>query len=340
MVVPQSPAARTDHPHAVPGRARPDPRTASLHARVWATALLTLSLGGAAHAARPSSIVPANQPVVGPQSTLEAIARGYRDRSVDSVAAHYTADWRFHAYGDTVIHFVDGVDRKYELGVLHTIFEGVIRGADTLRAPADSVGITMDGFREGVDPEHPDSTQHYQVVEVGRFEMGLRFGDARLVTRSKKHVFHFVRGDVAHLVAGQPADSARWYVRRWLEDVSGVLESLSKSQGDCGEPAAPAPGPRSGAAPPASVALAIRPLTNPACAKLEVSCDLPERGPARIDVYDVGGRRMNRRELTAAAPGRMTIEAGAGAKLPPGPYWVRISQGKYAPATRMVLVAR
>ena len=341
MAVSHPGPARTDPPHAESKRARPRPRAASLRTRVWTAALFALSLAGAAHASRPSSIVPANQPVVGPQGTLEAIARGYRDRSVDSVAAHYTADWRFHTYGDTVIHFVNGVDRQYELGVLQTMFHGSIRGADTLRAPADSVGITMDGFREGVDPEHPDSTQHYQVVEVGRFEMGIRSGKTLLMTSSKKHVFHFVRGDVAQLVPGQPADSTRWYVRRWLEDVSGVLESLAKSAGNCGEPEAPVPGPRAGAAAPAaSVALAVHPLMNPACAKLEVVCDLPERGPARIDVYDVGGRRMNRRDLTAAAPGRMTIEAGAGTKLSPGPYWVRVSQGKYAPATRMVLVAR
>jgi hypothetical protein len=143
----------------------------------------------------------------------------------------------------------------------------------------------MDGFRDGVDPEHPDSTQHYQVIEVGRYEMGFRVGELRFYTKSKKHVFHFVRADVAHLMPGQPADSTRWYVRRWLEDVSGVLESLAKSDGGCGEPPAPVAGPHAGGAiPAASVALAIRPLMNPACAKLEVACDLPERGPARIDV--------------------------------------------------------
>jgi hypothetical protein len=304
-------------------------------------ALLALSLAGAAHAARPSSIVPANQPVVGPQGTLEAIARGYRDRSADSIMAHYTADFIFHSFGDTLVGYTTGSPRAEQAEWLRNLFGGVIRGADTLRAPPDSVGFTMDGFRDGVDPEHPDSTMHYQVIEVGRYEMGLRVGESRFYTKSKKHVFHFVRGDVAHLLPGQPADSTRWYVRRWLEDVSGVLESLAKSDGGCGEPQPPVPGPRSsGAAPAASVALAIRPLMNPACAKLEVACDLPESGPARVDVYDVSGRRMNRRDVTAAAPGRMTIEAGTGAKLPPGPYWVRISQGKYTPATRMVLVAR
>jgi hypothetical protein len=322
-------------------RARSGPLVVSL--RTWArvAALLALSFAGVVHAARPSSIVPANQPVVGPQGTLEAIARGYRDRSADSVLAHYTADFLFHSFGDSVADYTAGSGRAEQEAWLRGLFGGVIRGADTLRAPADSVGFTLDGFREGVDPEHPDSTQHYQVVEVGRYEMGLRIGDARFITKSKKHVFHFVRGDVAHLVPGQPADSVRWYVRRWLEDVSGVLESLAKSNGGCGEPQEPVPGPRSGgAAPAASVALAIRPLTNPACAKLELACDLPQSGPARVDVYDVSGRRMNRRDVTAAAPGRLTIEAGAGVKLPPGPYWVRISQGKYAPATRMVLVAR
>lgn len=329
---------QTHKVRGLPGLAATNSR-ARAHARrwrAWVTAMLILSLAGTAHAARPSSIPPSNQPVVGPQGTLEAIARGYRDRSADSVAAYYTADFRFHSFGDTLLKFVEGIDRAHELAMLHRLFEGVIQGGDTLHSPADSVGMLLDGFDEGVDPEHPDSTQHYRVVVVGRFELGFRTGGTRLVTVSSKHIFHLVRGDVAVLVPGQPAEPDRWYVRRWLEDVSGVLEALRQRQGDCGEPPLPVPGHGSASI----VALAIRPQTNPACAKLRVTCDLPDAGTARVEVYDVSGRRVNRRDVAAVGPGSVNVEAGTGAKLAPGAYWLRLSQGTRPPVTRMVMVAK
>ena len=305
------------------------------------SALVLVTLASGAHAARPSSIPPSNQPVVGPQGTLEAVARGYRDRSADSVVAHFTADFRFHAFGDTLVRYLTGLDRDDEIALLRAMFEGVVEGAQTLRAPADSVGVTMDGFQEGTDPEHPDSTQHYRTVVVARFELGFRMGKDRYETRSQKHVFHLVRGDAAILVPGQSGDADRWYVRRWLEDVSGVLEALTQRQGDCGEPQAPAPGARVEAAGASTnVVLGIRPLTNPACAKLTVSCDLPAAGSARIEVYDVSGRRVNTRDVQAAEPGRMSVDAGAGTKLRPGAYWVRLTQGSRSPVSRMVMVAQ
>ena len=62
------------------GRAHPRARAAR---RLACAAALLLSVASSAHAGRPSSIPPANQPVVGPQGTLEAVARGYRERSAD-----------------------------------------------------------------------------------------------------------------------------------------------------------------------------------------------------------------------------------------------------------------
>jgi hypothetical protein len=100
-------------------------------------------------------------------------------------------------------------------------------------------------------------------------------------------------------------------------------------------------GPRSGAGPPIAVsALAIRPLLNPACPRLEVTCDLPGAEPARVEVYDVAGRLVNRRDVPVAAAGRVTVEAGAGTSLRPGVYWVRLGQAARRPSTRMVVVAR
>jgi hypothetical protein len=311
-----------------------------LAARVGGLLLAAHAVCPPAHA-RPTSIPPANQPLVGPQATLESFAQAYRRLSADDVVSHFTADYRFHILGDSLLQFVSGFGRDQESNTIHNMLHGLVKGADTLMAPVDSVGMQMDGFLEAVDPEHPDSTQHYRVVVLARFEFGIRARGQRMLSVSSQHVFHLVRGDVASLVAGQPATADRWYIRRWLEDVAGVRERLERERGECGDPPSPAAGPRSQADTPIAVtALAIRPLLNPACARLEVTCDLPGAEPARIEVYDVAGRLVNRREVAVAAAGRVTLRAGEGAKLLPGVYWVRLGQAARPPSTRMVVVAR
>ena len=315
-----------------------------MRAHRWLPILILLS-GSSAHSRPSTSVLPVNQPLVGPQAALERLADAYRDRSPDSVLANLTLDYRFHSVGssDSMLSFTIGSDRETEAGVIRGMLHGVIRNGDTLMAPADSVGMIIDGINEGVDPEHPDSTQHYRVLSVRRFGFGVRTTrGVRLDAVTGLNIFHVVRGDAALLPDGQQVDSLRWFVRRWLEDVSGLKAELDHREGSCGEAPAPVPGPRSGGVgtPAVPGVLAVHALTNPACAKLEVRCDLPGKEPARVEVYDVGGRRVNQRDVSVASAGTMTIEAGQGAKLLPGVYWVRLGQGTRPPTTRMVVVAQ
>ncbi|HXS81774.1 MAG TPA: hypothetical protein VN896_03565 [Methylomirabilota bacterium] len=308
----------------------------------WLPILLALACS-LAHARPSTSVPPVNQPLVGPQAALERFADAYRDRAPDSVLANLTLDYRFHTLGmgDSLLKFTIGSDREMEAHVIRGMLHGVIRNGDTLMAPADSVGMTIDGISEGVDPEHPDSTQHYRVLNVRLFSFGVRTTRGLRMNSTGLNIFHVVRGDAALLADGQPADSLRWYVRRWLEDMTGVNAELAGRQGGCGEEPPPIQGPSSrGDSPALPTALAVRPLTNPACTKLEVRCDLPGVEPARVEVYDANGRRVNRRDVDVAAAGTMTIEAGRGAKLYPGVYWVRVGQGLRPPVTRMVVVGR
>ena len=301
-----------------------------------------VALASVAVANPSTSVPPVNQPVMGPEAALDRLADGYRDRSPERVLAALTADYRFHSKGDSLPGYTAGSTREVEAGVIESMLHGVMHGRDTLIAPADSVGMILDGISEGVDPEHPDSTLHYEVLTVRRFEMGFRTTrGGRFVITSPLNVFHVVRGDVALLGPGQPADSTRWYVRRWLEDVSAVNADLAGREGGCGEAAPTAPGPRSAGAraPALPTALAVHALTNPACSKLEVRCDLPGLEPARLEVYDVSGRLVNHRDVAVASAGTMTIEAGRGAAIGPGVYWVRVGQGLRTPVTRMVVVA-
>ena len=300
-------------------------------------------VASAAAASQSTSVPPVNQPPLGTEAALDRLANAYRDRSPAAVIANLAADYRFHSRGDSLLDYTSGASREDEARIIEGMLHGVIHGADTLVAPADSVGMILDGISEGVDPEHPDSTLHYEILIVRRFEMGFRTTrGGRFVIGGPLNVFHVVRGDAAVLGPGQPADSTRWYIRRWLEDVSAVNADLSGREGGCGEAAPPTPGPRSAGAhsPALPTVLAVHALTNPACSKLEVRCDLPGLEPARLQVYDVSGRLLNQRDVAVAAAGTMTIEAGRGAAIGPGVYWVRIGQGLRTPVTRMVVVAR
>ena len=304
--------------------------------------LLILPLAVAAAAPTMDS-PPPNQPLSGAQTALERYANAFRARSPEGIGAVLTCDYLFHTVGDSLASYTLGSNRAQEMGVMRSLLTGVIRDGVTAMPPADSVGISFDGITEGVDPEHPDSTQHYRTLTVLRAMFVIRLAKGQyLGDAATTHVFHVVRGDAAVLEPGQPASADLWYIRRWLEDVSGLRRTLAQRQGGCGEAPAPGIGPHSGggAAPATPLALGVHPLANPACSALEVTCDLPGTEPARVEVYDVSGRRVNRREVPVAGPGTITVEAGKGVKLLPGVYWVRLQQAARRPSTRMVIVAR
>jgi len=305
--------------------------------RTWTWLALSMSLAATAHAPS-TSIPPANQPLTGPPAALERLASAYRGLSPTGIDAVLAGDYRFHAAGETresLVRFAAGTSRETEMAVVRNMLRGVTHAGDKGMPRADSVGMSFDGISEGVDPEHPDSTQHYRVLTVTRAEFNIRLSNGDyLLNQPSMHVFHLVRGDAAVLAPGQAADPERWYIRRWLEDVSGLRLALGKQKGDCGEAEAET------GEPAAPTALGICPLTNPACAALHVACDLPGTEPAQVEVFDVSGRLVNSKRLAVRAAGRVELDAGAGARLLPGVYWVRLRQAALRPSTRMVVVAR
>jgi hypothetical protein len=284
-----------------------------------------------------------------PTSAIQCLAEAYTDKSLDRYAALLSADYRFHfSSGQQLAHYADGFTREDELKVASNLFHGVVHDGRVTTPAAERIRVVAGGTSVGTDPEHPDSTAYYRTVVVRRFEMAIRLtnGDS-IVPNPALHVFHVVRGDAALCAAGQPADSTRWYIRRWLEDVDGLTLALTAQKQDCGEPnpgpaapareeaaSAPAPGPHR------PVELAIHPLGNPACPSLTIQCDLPGSGPARLEVFDVMGRLMNHRDLDVTVPGTLSVEAGADAHLEPGVYWVRLTQARLTASTKMVVVTR
>ena len=78
---------------------------------------------------------------------------------------------------------------------------------------------------------------------------------------------------------------------------------------------------------------AVRP--NPARGPFRLDFSLAERGPVRLEVFDVAGRRVAGREEPELRPGNHTLTVGA---LAPGLYSVRLRQGEHSAIARAIVV--
>lgn len=285
-------------------------------------------------ASQKESSAPVLEDLPGPPATITALSHALNAKSLDGVAAVLTADYRIifrENAGDTALYSLTTLTKDDALKATRGMF-------DELAPPTDSLGIIElpvgVAWRQAPDPEHPDSTDRYRLLYPSRTRMSLEV-ETDIVFAPGLMVWHMVRGDAAVLSPGQIADPHTWYIRRQIWHPDGIAAELALMKGDCGGPEAEAD-----VAPQAPEGvLVIHPLRNPACPTLDVRCDIPEAGRARIEVYDVMGRRVARQEVDVAAAGTVTIQAGAGASLRPGAYWVRLMQARIA-VTKMVLVAR
>ncbi len=88
---------------------------------------------------------------------------------------------------------------------------------------------------------------------------------------------------------------------------------------------------------PAGLALdALRP--NPTAGRnLSVSFSLPVAGTARLELLDLMGRLVVRREVGTLGIGRHVVDLATGRRLPPGLYLVRLSQNRQARVARVVV---
>jgi len=304
-------------------------------------ALCALLLPALAHANPVSDYPNTKQPVTGPASAIEAYAQAFRDRNSAGIDAVLTADYTFHGMTMDFKEYTYGNARQNELETVDNMLNGLKRDGVVIFPPPQSVAITVDGVRDNIDPEHADSTEQYRVLTVTR--LGFKIVKDSSVTFNSSpsvHMIQVVRGDVAQLIPGQTADPNRWYIRRWFEDIRGLNARLGEKKGECGEEPSPEPDMAAAGLPQLPSVLGVRALTNPACAAMRLQLELPGREDAKVQVYDVSGRLVNERKLRAPEAGTHSIDAGAGAQILPGVYWVRVEQAKRRPGVRMVVVAR
>src|SRR5262245_5345641 len=80
--------------------------------------------------------------------------------------------------------------------------------------------------------------------------------------------------------------------------------------------------------------LALSLPANPARNDVRVAFTLPDGSPARLELLDLSGRRIEAREVGSLGAGSHVATLAAGRRLTPGAYVVRLTQG---PRTRSVL---
>jgi type IX secretion system substrate protein len=83
------------------------------------------------------------------------------------------------------------------------------------------------------------------------------------------------------------------------------------------------------------LALAIAP--NPANGNASITLTLPVAGPARVELFDLSGRVVSRKEVGGEA-GIHSFRLGEVGSLRPGIYLVRLTQGGIAKSRRVAII--
>src|SRR6185295_7283555 len=94
--------------------------------------------------------------------------------------------------------------------------------------------------------------------------------------------------------------------------------------------------PASGAE-PARLALE-RVFPNPTSAPFSIQYTLANPAPASLDLVDIAGRSVAHQSLGAEGPGRHVVRFSPRKGLPPGTYWVRLTQAGQSAVSRIVLI--
>jgi hypothetical protein len=191
----------------------------------------------------PADGLPAGTPMN--DSPLPLLARSeatFEAESNGEYAKLLTDDFRFHfsAQSDPALvsEYPGGWARAdEEIAVTH-LFNGFTNSEATLVPGASRIDVSLNGIQVADDTSHVDSTAHYRKLVVSGMEMVIEVPTASepvTYTIYSRQEFYVVRGDAAVLASGQPAQSDRWYIRRW-DDLS---ISLFSRKGPVINPASP-----------------------------------------------------------------------------------------------------
>jgi hypothetical protein len=280
-----------------------------------------------------------------PEGLMRCFESTYEGRDADAYGMLFTTDFRFQ-FGDPDLRarYPGGWTREDEIASAQHLFEGFRDASGVYRRPAQRIDLSLRPFSVRPDPEKPDSAAWYQIVIVPAVHLAIDIEGGGFLVENDRHDFWLVRGDVARLDAGQPADPDHWYIRRWVEKPNEALavgdpDAVAGASADSTRSGAigiPATNPGVSLGVPLRTAIQdLRP--NPSLGTMALSLSLAGRGSAQVTVVDVAGRLRWRRSLGALGPGSHQVVLDLGSELGPGVYFIRLIEAERQDTRRVVI---
>jgi hypothetical protein len=167
-----------------------------------------------------------------PVGLMYCFESAYEGRDLESYAGLFTADFRFHPSDPEVAMRHPVWTRVDEIASADHLFHGFTDARGIERPAAASIELTLDPYRDLVDPEHVDSTAYYRRYEVPSVTLSVVTVAGDWWIERQRHDFYVVRGDAAVLTPDQEPSVDRWYIRKWVENPGGNLYTASEGDPD------------------------------------------------------------------------------------------------------------
>ena len=161
---------------------------------------------------------------VTPQRAILRLIATFEQKRITEYAELFTADFTYEFSNSTdpdlVTKYSTGWFKSDETESSLHLFQGYTPAGQPFAPAAGSINIDfkttqpVDDNGAGVDPV----THKYLVTGVdGQVVIATSPDPTTYVIENNTNVFYLVRGDLANLSPGQPADSLHWYIDRWVD---------------------------------------------------------------------------------------------------------------------------
>jgi len=159
-----------------------------------------------------------------PAHLIERMEQTWERKDEASYALLLTSDFRYHfsPAADPLLAdlYGDNWTRIDEIAAITHLFHGFTNSNDIQVPAASRIDMTLSGVSVVSDPDHPDSTIHYRKCVITSLSVTIAVPDPAGVSSveyviNARHELYLVRGDAAVVPPGSPADTTRWYMRRW-----------------------------------------------------------------------------------------------------------------------------
>ncbi len=272
-----------------------------------------------------------------PLETIARLQAAYAHRSVEELGLLLTPDYRYYFADSALQAEHPHWGREDELASARRMFQGG-PAADGTQLPAAteteiewSVLHVIEYGRRGAQDEC--------IVYAPAVRVRIVFAHDVVLTDPMGEWFRLVRGPARAGAAGLVA-SRRWFIAEWRELTTRANHVLAQPDTARAGSMVAADTADVPAAPPAPrwalslVPAASNPIRGHA---VPLAFTLRSSDPARVELFDVAGRRVDRVDVTPPTPGPHAAVLGSG-RLAPGAYWARLTQQRSAVIAK-VLVA-